>query len=361
MTTPLTGVDFRPLTVPASIDAPDADAFIEMVRVRNVVYREIRGSDDDTMEPSELLPHYRPDPHQLRTTWVVHVDGDLVGRVEVEIPREEGSKIAFWLVELLPSVRGRGIGTAAHELIVAAAREHGRTVLQSWAERPEAAGPRLEAPTGFGSIPRDDVAEFYLSLGYRLEQVERVSRLDLTQPFDTIARLHASALAAADGYRVVQWRPPVSAEFAPGYAWMKSRMSTDSPAAGLDFDEEAWDADRIADLEARYLEGGQTVLVTAAQHIATGELCAFNELVIGEDHAGATHQEDTLVVKAHRGHRLGMLVKTAGLLAWRDLAPESPHVITYNAEENRPMLDINEAIGFVPIAYEGAWKRVLDA
>ena len=142
---------------------------------------------------------------------------------------------------------------------------------------------------------------------------------------------------------------------------MKSRMSTDTPMGALEFDEETWDAARVAEHDAKYLQGGVTVQVTAAQHIATGEMCGFNELTIVTDMTAATHQEDTLVLSDHRGHKLGLLVKCAGLLSWREVAPDSPRVLTYNAEENRPMLDINEAIGFLPRAYIGAWKKVLDS
>jgi RimJ/RimL family protein N-acetyltransferase len=92
----------------------------------------------------------------------------------------------------------------------------------------------------------------------------------------------------------------------------------------------------------------------------SGELVAFTAVHIRTDVPGHAWQGDTIVDPPHRGHRLGTLVKCAGLLSWRDVAPQSRRVITYNAEENRPMLDINEAIGFAPIAYVGAWKKVLD-
>ncbi len=361
MITAPVGVDLRPLAIPTSIDSPDAADFIEMVRVRNLVYRQISGHDDHRIAADELLPVYQPDDYQTRMSWVVELEGRIVGRVGVDLPLEEGSKAAFWLIELLQEVWGRGIGSAAYELVERTARENGRTVLQSWAAHPDAAGPRLSAPTGFGDIPEDHVARFYLRHGYSLEQIERNSAFDLQGSFDAVRRLLAEATEAAAGYRVVQWFAPTPPEYVDGYAWMKSRMATDAPAANMEFDEETWDAARIARHDSLYTDAGRPLQVTAAQHIATGELCAFNELVVGKDRTEASHQEDTLVLKEHRGHKLGTLVKCAALLSWRQFAPDSPRVITYNAEENRPMLDINEAIGFVPIAYEGAWKKVLDA
>ncbi len=359
-TTTVRGVELRPLVVPASLDAPDAGQFNEMTAVRNRIYREITGHDDFTTTPAELLPFFDDDAYVRKFAWVVLLDGRMVGRVVVELPLEDGSRTLFWQVELLQEASGQGIGSQAYALVEQSAREHGRTILQSWAQHAEAPGERMVPPTGSGSIPAADrAARFFRRHGYTLGQIERVSALDLTAPPDRIEALRDEARQAADGYEVLGWFAPTPPELAEGYAWAKSRMSTDTPMGELVFDEERWDVERLARNDERITSGGRTVRVAAARHVATGKLVAFNELVIGPDRTGATHQEDTLVLKEHRGHRLGMLVKCENLLAWRQHAPQSQRVITFNAEENRPMLGINETIGFVPIAYEGAWKKVL--
>ncbi len=348
-----------PLTIPASADGDDAADFREMVRVRNLVYEEINGNDDESMTATALLPHYRHDPDELRLLWIVRRGDEIIGRAGLDLPQEDGSRIGYWLVELPRAHHGQGIGSAAYALIEQTAREHGRTVLQSWADHPDAPGPRLAAPTGFGDIPDDHTARFYRRHGYTLEQIERRSDLDLTAPTDRIDALLAEARRAATGYRLIQWTLPTPPEFAEGYAWAKSRMSTDVPAAALEYDEESWDAARVARHDQRFLDGGATMLVTAAVHEESGAVVAFNELVLDADSAAPSHQEDTLVLREHRGHRLGMLVKCAGVRRWREIAPRSPKIITFNAEENRPMLDINEAMGYVPTSYSGAWKKVL--
>lgn len=354
------GASLHPLVLPARADAADAGEFRELARVRNAVYREITGRNEQDLTPEALLPILRSRKERTTAVWAVRADGEMVGRVVVDIPHETGSRVAIAAIEIHPRVWGRGIGTAIMPHIEAFARDHGRTVVQNWTEQQASDGPRIDALTGFGSVPDDHVARFLTRQGFTLEQVYRVSRLDLGQA----ARHRAAALLTdarrlATDYRLLQWCIPTPAEHAAAYAWLKSRMSTDAPSADLETDEEVWDADRLRTTEDRIAEMEQTMQVTVAQHIATGELAAFTELGIGPDRTRTTHQHDTLVLREHRGNRLGQLVKCAALLAWNDVAPASPDIITYNAEENRPMLSINEAMGFTAIAYEGAWKKEL--
>jgi hypothetical protein len=66
---------------------------------------------------------------------------------------------------------------------------------------------------------------------------------------------------------------------------------------------------------------------------------------------------DTLVLAEHRGHRLGMLLKAANLRALQATGSAPALVSTFNAEENRHMLDVNEAIGFRPVGHAGCWRR----
>jgi len=358
--TTTTGLTFRQYTIPASIDDADAADFIAMVQVRNRIYREISGHDDHAITPSELLPHYRHDEWTTRFAWLVVLDGAVIGRAGLDLPNEDGSRVAYMLIELVRDAWGRGVGSAAHTLIESVAREHGRDVLQTWCEHAQDTSlERITPPTGFGTIPKDHIARFLTRHGYELSQVVRNSVFDLRADRSIVRELLAEAERHSTDYRVLSWQLPTPPELIDGFAWMKSRMSTDAPASTLEIDEEVWDASRVTHNDDMVLAGGRTMLVTVAQHIETGELAAFNELVIGADRTEASHQEDTLVLAEHRGHRLGMLVKCAGILAWGEIAPDSPRIMTYNAEENRPMLSINEAIGFVPLAYEGAWKKTL--
>ncbi|MDQ0645360.1 GNAT family N-acetyltransferase [Microbacterium murale] len=351
----------RPLVLPARADAAPSSVFDEYVNVRNRSIKDVTGRDDDEMTARELLPVLRSSADMTKHQWYITLDDEMVGVAPLNIMADDGGRTAILIISLLRSAWGQGLGAAALPHLESAAHSAGVRRLLAWVEHPASDDAPLTSPTGFGEIPTDHAARFLLRHGYTLEQVERVSTLTWSDPLvQRIRNLRASAADKATGYRVIQWTLPTPSEHVAGYAWMKQHMSTDVPDADLGMPAEKWDAERIARHDDRYAQRGNTVLVTAAQHIATGELCAYNELSIGGDPTTVSHQEDTLVLSSHRGNRLGMLVKTAGLLTWREQHPDSPTVITYNAEENRPMLDINEAIGFAPIAYEGAWKKELE-
>jgi len=347
------------LAIPATIDAADAADFVASIALRNEVEALGYGTRDLETEPVEMLPGYH-DPDSPRRLFGVRIDGALVARAYYEVNVGSEEPVAWAVVEVLPGFRGRGIGTALAEHVEALA--HDRRRLYVYVVSPEGEGERLVPPTGYGSVPvANPEVRFLLHRGFTLEQVERASRLAL--PLDEAWLVSAVAAASAvsgDDYRVHRWIDRTPQRWLDDMALMFTRMSTDAPSAGLEEPEDVWTPTRVTEAEEREAASPREMLTVAVEHVPSGALVGYSSLSVPSQRARAVMQDDTLVLREHRGHRLGMLLKVANLAHLAELRPGHPSVITYNAEENRHMLRVNEEVGFVPIGYEGAWMKRLD-
>jgi len=213
--------------------------------------------------------------------------------------------------------------------------------------------------TGYGGIPAGDPgARFLQQRGFRLEQVSRGSVLRLpSDEGELLAHRAEAESAAGSDYRLVLWSGPTLDDRRIDIAALYTRMSTDEPVGGLDVIEERWDEDRLVEEEEALQGGGRTLLTAAVEHVGSGRLVGFTRISLPADRRRAAEQEETIVLDEHRGHRLGMLLKVANLQYLAEVSPGTTLVFTFNAEENRHMLRVNEALGYTPIGYEGSWKK----
>ncbi|CAM3252498.1 hypothetical protein PSET11_01077 [Arthrobacter ulcerisalmonis] len=116
---------------------------------------------------------------------------------------------------------------------------------------------------------------------------------------------------------------------------------------------------RVRHGEQALAAAGTQSVVAAAKHRESGDLVAYTVLIWRPAIPAAVLQDDTLVVAAHRGHALGMLVKIANLRRAQERWPAAKVALTWNASENQHMLAINGALGFMPAGYEGEWQKRL--
>lgn len=347
------------VSIPETIDAPGAADFIRGIEVGNAVEAIGYGTPDLSYEPDEELPHFS-DPHQPHRMLVARVDGGIVARALYETQSGDGADSAWVIVEVLPEFRRHGIGTALADAVEALAIEDGKAKALVYTPIPDEPGERLPSPTGFGSIPAASAdVRFLLGRGYSFQQVERVSRLPL--PVDGLEALVAAAQAASGAdYAVRLWQGGTPERWRADLAVLATRMSTDAPSAGLEEPEDVWTVERIIERDELNERMNPRLRITAAvEHIPSGTLAGYTVLSVPKQPDRTVDQYATLVLREHRGHRLGMLLKVANLQHLARVAPGHPSVTTFNAEENRHMLDVNEAMGFVPISNESAWRKDL--
>ena len=355
-------VDIRPIRLPDHVGATDdaeLAAYVALLRRLDV---EALGTSDLTRRPREVLQDLRR-AEFTRYTAIGAFDADrLVGVVEVQWELDDDAATAY--IEVLgvePDRRREGIGSRLLAAAEEAAHTAGRpaTVLSAdhLIDAEDAIGPRLRAPQGDADIAADaPAARFALARGYALGQLYRVSAMDVAGRGDEFRRLLSTSLEqASERYRLVAWQDEAPDELIDSLAAAHERMSTDPPAGAIEWGLEQWDASRIRDGERRAREVGRTHLNVVAV-APDGEVAGFTELSLLPD-SPAVEQWDTIVLAPHRGHRLGMRLKLANLVALEELDPTRERIYTWNADENEHMLAINVALGFRPFALESTWQR----
>jgi GNAT superfamily N-acetyltransferase len=287
---------------------------------------------------------------EARELWLGRIGDVPLVAGEITMPLLDNRANAVVDVRTHPEFRRGGHATAMFEQLATRAREYNRTTLMGFVCDTTAEGGAAATAVTPGAF-------FATKVGARPVTTEIRRRLRLADIDDVqLDRLRSEAMDRSAGYSVLQWEAPAPAEFLDDLARLEARLSTDAPLEQLDWEPEDWNAARYREREASMAAADRCQLTAAARHDASGRLVALTEIGIARAQPEIAFQWATIVDAAHRGHRLGMLIKLANLDALRANWPRVQSINTWNAGVNDHMVAINEAMGFQVIEQWREWQ-----
>ncbi len=248
------------------------------------------------------------------------------------------------MVAVHPDHRRRGYGRALFDFLVAQSSLEGRLRLITEIAEPLVDGGYAPGPafaTGLGATRA-------------LDEIRRMLDLDLLDEARLDA-LEAEARSRSAGYETLSWIGPIPDDLVDDYAQLMTQMSVDAPMGELDWEPEAWDAVRVREQERLTTEKRRTRLMTAVRHEESGRLVGFSSIGVSQLQVDPAYQWDTIVLREHRGHRLGMLAKVVNTRLLLKEVPEARRIVTWNAESNAHMVAINDVLGFRPVERLAEW------
>jgi GNAT superfamily N-acetyltransferase len=289
---------------------------------------------DEPVEPPMAAGNFRVDlrkgfDNEPGESWVGYDDsGGVVAFYRLNLPDLENKDRAFLHLVVHPDARRRGIGRELLRHGAGRAEANSRTTLEGYA-----------AEDGAGD-------SFARAVGAKLviEEVRRIQHLGKIAP-GTIGALRAHAERAAAGYSLVTWTGPIPEKYLAAAAAVNNAYNDAPHPEGVE--DSIWDADRMRERTGIVQRlGVMRGYGVAAINDASGEMAGFTEVLIAPEYPAWGFQQLTAVIRTHRGHRLGLLLKTAMLQWLAEAEPRLEWIATGNAAENAHMIAVNEELGY---------------
>jgi GNAT superfamily N-acetyltransferase len=291
-------------------------------------------SDSDSPWDHELT--YAGGQGRLRYGWdgdipesfLIESDGEPVGYANYFVPTWDNQHLAWVNVQVHPEHRRRG---------------HGSAVIEAFVDRARAEGKRTIGSDGWDSPRTLAFAERH---GFTLAGIG-VCRRQMLADVDwaVVEALHNEAAGHAAAYDLERTLGPSRPEALPELAEITAAIN-DAPTDDLDFEDEVFTVERVARYENAQASRGHLLHRLVARQRETGRPAGQSIVTVDLERPTLGEQHDTSVMREHRGHRLGLYLKTAMLLWLREDQPQLVYIDTGNAESNAHMIAINEQLGY---------------
>ncbi len=279
-----------------------------------------------------------------RFLYVPDGEDEPIGVLDLDVPSRDNLHLMVVEVTVRPDRRRRGHGTRLLTEGLRRASELGRTTVWAGTGEDDAGARAFAERLGFS----------YASHDARRRQV--LADVDQAE----VQRLHAAALPRASEYQLERLRPPFTDELLAELVEVTAAIN-DAPMGDLTYEDEKFDLERIQAVEAAAAGRGDRIYRVVARRRDTGEIGGHTVVVINPFFPQFGGQGDTAVSRAHRGHRLGLLLKVEMMRWLAEAEPQLTAIETWNQADNTFMISVNESIGYRLSRVFAMYERQLPA
>ena len=321
---------------PLDLDLETADAIADMMTAS----QEVAGLPLPARVGAACLlaRQLQFDLHPVDALFLAYDGESLVGEAVVELPWRDNTDATHFRGQVHPDARGHGIGTALRDEVLAFSDAAGRRRVSS------------------GAYVGSDGISVLEGWGFARSGVNAVRRVDVhAAPHGLWDRLHEEALAHSGDYEFLRQVGSTPPERYDDMVRLHEAIN-DAPSTDPATEPDVWDVQRLTDYENAMAGRRQTLYRVLARHRESGEWAGQSLLCVDEFAPSTAFQEDTSVVRSHRGHRLGLLMKTE-MLRWIGAErPEVGMIDTWNAVSNHHMIAVNERLGATVVAEHQSFR-----